>query len=198
VIEVRALDAALHPRSRLDAQSLDAVHIEVLRLFDAHAAGLRRFVRGCGAPPETADDIVQETFVALFQHLMRGGQTEHLRGWLFRVSYRLTLKARRRSRRTALWQVGWPAQVEEIAASHGDPEAGALHRERCRSVLAVLAALPERDRHCFYLRAQGLRYRQIAATLGMSLGAVAKALARGMGKLAIVLRRTDVLADARD
>lgn len=198
MIEVPVLDAAARRLSRIDAQALDAVHGEVLQLFDAHAASLRRFVCSCGAPSETADDIVQEAFVALFQHLMKGGDTEHLRGWLFRVSYRMTLKARRRTRRTAVWQVGWPEQMEHVPDAGGNPEASALHRERCRSVRAVLAALPERDRHCFYLRAEGLRYRQIAETLGISLGAVAKSLARGMGKLAIVVRRGDVLADARD
>ena len=51
---------------------------------------------------------------------------------------------------------------------------------------SVIQALPERHRQCLYLRAEGLGYREIARTLGMSLGAVAKALARVMCRLSQV------------
>jgi RNA polymerase sigma-70 factor (ECF subfamily) len=54
---------------------------------------------------------------------------------------------------------------------------------------AVLQVLPERDRQCVALRAEGLRYRDIASTLGISLGAVAKSMARAMARLAAVLER---------
>jgi len=47
----------------------------------------------------------------------------------------------------------------------------------------VIRALPARDRHCLFLRAEGLRYRDIAETLGMSLGGVAKSLARSVTRL---------------
>jgi len=49
--------------------------------------------------------------------------------------------------------------------------------------LNVLRALPANDRRCLYLRAEGLRYRQIADATGMSLGAVAKSLARSIGRM---------------
>ena len=49
--------------------------------------------------------------------------------------------------------------------------------------MAVLNALPERDRHCVHLRGHGLRYRDIARVLGMSLGAVAKSLTRSIARL---------------
>ncbi|MGE3179719.1 MAG: RNA polymerase sigma factor [Vicinamibacterales bacterium] len=46
-----------------------------------------------------------------------------------------------------------------------------------------MRALPDQDRRCLYLRAEGLRYREIARTLGISLGAVAKSVARGLARL---------------
>ena len=49
--------------------------------------------------------------------------------------------------------------------------------------MPVVQALPARDRRCLLLRAEGLRYRDIANTLGMSLGGVAKSLARSIGRL---------------
>jgi RNA polymerase sigma-70 factor (ECF subfamily) len=48
---------------------------------------------------------------------------------------------------------------------------------------AALGALSPRDRQCLSLRAEGLRYRDIARVLGMSLGGVAKAIARAIDHL---------------
>ena len=55
--------------------------------------------------------------------------------------------------------------------------------EDWQRVRAVLKALPERDRRCVYLRAEGRRYREIANVLGMSLGGVAKSLTRAIARL---------------
>jgi RNA polymerase sigma-70 factor (ECF subfamily) len=44
--------------------------------------------------------------------------------------------------------------------------------------------LPEQDRRCLSLRAEGLRYREIAEVLDMSLGAVSIALTRSLARIA--------------
>lgn len=183
----------LREKDRQEADgSLDAVHDEILSLFDQHARSLRTFVGSCGVPAACADDVVQETFVALYRHLCRGGDRSNLRAWLFRVSYRLGLKQRRRAWRLLQWQVSWhPAVGQAPAGRDTNPETRVLHQERCRTVRAVFAALPERDRQCFHLRAEGFRYRQIADILGISLGTVAKSLARGMAKLATVVKESE-------
>jgi RNA polymerase sigma-70 factor (ECF subfamily) len=55
-----------------------------------------------------------------------------------------------------------------------------------KRLLAVLHALPEQDRRCLSLRAEGLRYREIAEILDMSLGGVALALGRSLARIARV------------
>jgi len=54
---------------------------------------------------------------------------------------------------------------------------------------AVVQALPEKDRRCLELRAEGFRYRDIAEKLGMSLGAVCMSLARSLERIARVADR---------
>jgi RNA polymerase sigma-70 factor (ECF subfamily) len=49
--------------------------------------------------------------------------------------------------------------------------------------MATVRALPERDQHCLHLRAEGLRYREIAEILEMSLGAVSISLSRSLARL---------------
>lgn len=177
--------------------SLDAKHAsvtapagvrdEVLRLFDACAPGVRRYVRSCGVSSDVADDIVQETFVALFQHLRKGGSRENLRGWVMQVGYRLALKHRRTEGRRGRWQGPWDAEAGGVPDSAVDPETACVAREDQRRLRSVLKALPERDRQCVYLRAEGLRYREIADVLGLSLGAVAKSVTRALGRLSAVV-----------
>ena len=56
--------------------------------------------------------------------------------------------------------------------------------QRQARLLAVLNALPEQDRACLHLRAEGLRYREIAEVVGISLGAVSASLTRSMARMA--------------
>jgi RNA polymerase sigma-70 factor (ECF subfamily) len=55
--------------------------------------------------------------------------------------------------------------------------------QRRRHLLAVVQALPQTDQSCLRLRAEGLRYREIAAVLGVSLGTVSTSLARSLSRL---------------
>jgi len=162
-------------------------HDEVLRLFDGCAPSLWRHVRNCGLSPESADDVVQDAFVALYRHLRKGGGRENLHGWLVRVSHRLALKHRQRQARRGRHETAWDGQLADAVV---DDAAGIeaqltadVDRRRLR---AVFRALPERDRQCLSLRAEGLRYREIAGALGISLGLVAKTLARAAMKLSRV------------
>jgi RNA polymerase sigma-70 factor (ECF subfamily) len=65
-----------------------------------------------------------------------------------------------------------------------DPEMRLAQSERRRRLQAVVDALPERERRCVFLRAEGLSYRDIGAALRVSLGTVAKSLACAMTRLA--------------
>jgi RNA polymerase sigma-70 factor (ECF subfamily) len=46
-----------------------------------------------------------------------------------------------------------------------------------------LEALSPQQRRCLYLRAEGLRYHEIAETLGVSLSTVAEYVSRGIARL---------------
>ena len=74
-----------------------------------------------------------------------------------------------------------------IAESQSDrspsPEEQVLFSHRRKRLLTVVNALPEQDRNCLFLRAEGLRYREIAQLLDISLGAVSLSLARSLARL---------------
>ena len=155
---------------------------EIVELFDLLQEPLLRYLASLGLPMADGEEIVQEVFLSLFQHLRRSGDRTNLRGWIFRVAHNLGLK--RRSRISRLPTVAW----EWLCDPAPSPEEQFFNSETERRVRAVLRALPEQDRRCLMLRAEGLRYREIAGTLAMSLGAVSVSLARSLARMA---RATD-------
>ena len=153
-----------------------AVELEVLELFDECRGGVQRYVRSFGIEAADTEDVVQETFLALFRHLLRGGGRSNLRGWIFRVARNLALKRRAgqwRSARVVLPAAGVPERCDPAS----NPEERLLAGQRQAQLHAVVRALPDRSRRCLQLRAEGLRYREIAGALGVSVGTVANALA---------------------
>lgn len=154
---------------------------QVLALFDECGPGLRRYAGSFGLGPTATEDVVQEVFLALFQHLRRGRPQTNLKGWLFQVAHNLALKHRhkalKRRHTEGSWDADLAAGVADLAAN---PEEQLADTQRRQRLWEVLWAIPERDRQCLFLRAEGLRYRDIAATLGISLGSVAKSLLRAV------------------
>jgi RNA polymerase sigma-70 factor (ECF subfamily) len=77
---------------------------------------------------------------------------------------------------------------EVIAEQKNDPspnpEEHLSSAQRRQRLLAVVEALPEVDQNCIRLRAEGLRYREIAAVLEISLGTVSTSLTRSIARLA--------------
>jgi RNA polymerase sigma-70 factor (ECF subfamily) len=156
---------------------------EVMLLFDRCGPPLLRYVSSFGLRSEEAEDVVQDVFLSLFRHLRLGRSRSHLRGWLFRVAHNLALKRRASLQRRQADRSWDDTAVARRADPAPDPESQLTQTERRHRLGSVLHALPERDRQCIVLRAEGLRYREIAAALGMSLGSVAKSLTRSITRL---------------
>ena len=152
----------------------------VLALFDEHHAGALRYARSFGLADGAGEDVVQEVFLALFVHVSRGGARTNLSGWIFRVTQRLALRQRSREARVARLASWAGAHPPEAVPS---PEEQLAAGRRQARLAAAVNALPERDRRCLILRAEGVRYRDIAHQLGISLGSVANAVARALARL---------------
>lgn len=155
-----------------------------MELFEEFRNPLLRYSLSLGLSINDAEEVIQEVFLALFKHLRLGRSRKNLRGWLFRVTHNLGLK-QRLANRTSLQRTGGDASVaEEHADPAPDPEEQLSAAQRRHRLQAVVEALPESDQQCLRLRAEGLRYREIARVLGMSLGAVSISLTRSLARLA--------------
>jgi RNA polymerase sigma-70 factor (ECF subfamily) len=102
---------------------------------------------------------------------------------LFRVAHNLALKRRRSRAWRALWQPWDVDAAVRLADPARNPEERLIAAARASEWRQTVRSLSDRDRQCLALRAEGLRYRDIARVLGISLGAVAKSMARTASRL---------------
>jgi RNA polymerase sigma-70 factor, ECF subfamily len=169
--------------------ALSALEDEITGLFDELRDRLLRYMIGCGLGAADAEEIVQEAFLLLFRHLQQGRSRRNLRGWLFRVTHNLGLKRRTQNGKRRDWPALDTDDVETLVDRALNPEEHAAFCQRQLRLLAALRSLPDQDQRCLRLRAEGLRYREIAEILGISLGSVSASLARSLTRLVRVGER---------
>jgi RNA polymerase sigma-70 factor (ECF subfamily) len=161
---------------------------ELLAMYDDLRRPLLRYAVSFGLPVQDGEDVIQETFLALFRHLQSGRPRQNLRSWVFRVTHNQALK-RRMQQKNEIWIAeageGHPVDCDPAPG----PEDALLFRERQDRLCRVMQALPSNDQACLRLRAEGLRYREIAEIIGISLGSVSNSLARSLERLERMDRR---------
>jgi len=156
---------------------------EVMELYEHFRDPLLRYALSLGIPLHDAEEVIQEVFLSLFRHLQLRRSRANLRGWLFRVTHNLGLKQLYANQRLDAKTISDGTIAKEQSDPSPNPEEELSSAQRRHRLIAVVRALPEADQCCLVLRAEGLRYREIAAVLGMSLGAVSISLTRSLARL---------------
>jgi RNA polymerase sigma-70 factor (ECF subfamily) len=169
------------------SDSREKLHEEIAVVFDQLRDPLLRYLWSFGLEIQDRQEVLQDAFLSLFRHLDRGKPIDNVRGWLFRVAHNLALKRRYQTRREGGSQLETGSGDKTVDPSPNPEDQFAIRQARER-VGAVVEALTEQDRRCLFLRAEGLRYREIGEILGMSLGAVSLSITRTLARIA---RSTD-------
>ncbi|WP_093168669.1 RNA polymerase sigma factor [Sinosporangium album] len=147
-------------------------------LFDQYAGMLYRYVsKRIG--PDTAEDIVGETFLIAFSRRSRYDQTYgDARPWLFGITTKLISRHYRAE--AARYRALLRSPVEPFMENPAERVVAEVAAQAVRPALAgALAALPRRDRDVLLLIAWGdLTYEETARSLGIPVGTVRSRLNR--------------------
>lgn len=157
---------------------------EVERCFLEFRDQVFRYLRALGCEHSSAEEITQETFLRLYRILQTGPRVNDERAWVFRVAKNLYIDCRRKRQRFVT-PCDEDGNTQDRTPSHTglDPEQQALQRERIQMIETEVLRLPELQRECMHLRAQGLRYREIAVALDISLSAAVECIRSAVKKL---------------
>lgn len=163
-----------------DAGPADAA---ISALYEAHYRSLVRLATLLVHDVSTAEEVVQDSFVALHAGLHRLRDSEKT------LSY-LRAAVVNRSRSVLRHRVVVDRNAPKGAPDMPSAEHGALTLIERSSVVAALRSLPDRQREVVVLRFYAdLSEAQIAAAMGITRGAVKSHASRAMAALRSVLER---------
>ena len=166
----------------------EAAFAEVVR---AHHASLCRLARAFVGSGAVAEEVVQDTWLAVVRGVQRFEGRSSLKTWLFRIVANRARTTATRERRTestddpdaarfdgsGVWSsppVPWSEQVDDRVAAE---QVAVLARE-------LLESLPESQRHVVLLRdVEGLSAAEVASILDVSDGNQRVLLHRGRARL---------------
>ena len=156
----------------------------LIELYGLLRPSLHAYVCSLGLTQDRAEDVIQETFLRLVRHTVEHGLHENLRAWAFRVARNISVDFHRCERRRFRYGEPDPALHSWVDPAP-NPEQRLIFDERIRRLQSAWAQLTPRQRNCVLLRAEGLRYREIALALGVSVQRVGEMMQRAMTILAI-------------
>ena len=132
--------------------------------------------------PQLAEDAVQNALLAAWNKREQFNAAARLDTWIHRIVINSALETVR-SRRRHLFT---PLDESAFASDEPLPETARLNDELCSRLDRALARLTEIERLCFVLKhLEEWRLKEIAAELGVGLGAVKQALVRAVRKLRV-------------
>jgi RNA polymerase sigma-70 factor (ECF subfamily) len=152
--------------------------IEIVRRYDCE---LRRLAFRLLGDRDAMDDVLQEDYLKAFASIHRFRGHASPRTWLYRIVYNACLdQLRQRRRRSA---------SENVDTAARDPSPQMDLRLALADALAALA--PEERAAVLLIDAEGLRYDEAAAVIGVPAGTIASRLSRARAALRRALREPE-------
>jgi RNA polymerase sigma-70 factor (ECF subfamily) len=166
------------------AKQRDDARASTVALFRELREPLGRYLASLGVNPTEIEEVVQEAFLRLHRHLSSGhADTQNLNGWVFRVAQNLVRDGRRGWHDRNVTSIEDRPEAALATAPGATPEERVLRLEKVDRLRTAFQALPDRHRRCLHLRAEGLRYREIAAALDVSVTTVADLIRDSLAQL---------------
>ena len=181
--------SALHESVLASAREKSDAHMtlseKVLALFEQLRSPVFRYLLRKTRNAGDAEDLTQEAFLRLCRHLQEERPLDNPKAWLFTVANNLAIdRIRNESNVMDLDESTWREIEDSRSGLQIDPEKLLLQHERHDRLHIAVLNLTPLQRQCLHMRAEGLRYREIAVLLGISMSTVADAVRRATVNLA--------------
>ena len=144
---------------------------------------LRRYALVLTSNPARSDDLVQDTLARAWDKRNYWRRGTDLRAWLFTIMHNVFVNQLSGARRDAA-NVSLDAESENGTAFEIPSDDDPTRRIELQEVMGWVRRLPAEQREVLTLVAvEGMRYEEVAATLGIPIGTVMSRLSRARDKL---------------
>jgi RNA polymerase sigma-70 factor (ECF subfamily) len=145
---------------------------------------VRSFFLSKGFSPQESEDLTQDVFLRVFKSIDTFRRESRFERWLWEIAshiYLNEIRRRRTEKRDAREQsLDAATETEDgstptlaLPSADPSPEEEVIRNERSKALHAALKELPDQMRRCCILRYErGLKYREIAALMGISIETV--------------------------
>lgn len=177
--------------------ALEGSHAHFDALVDRYAVSVYRLAYGITGRHEDAEDIVQETFLRVFDHLDQYSPDRgSVKTWLFTIARNQSINVFSSLKRTmSRFLFDAPSDNEnqshlgvEVPSSQIDAEDQLVAMQEMARVKNALSRVPERQRTALLLKAQeDLSYEEIALVMKTSVSSVESLIFRARKRLVEML-----------
>ena len=150
-------------------------------LYNRHKDGIYIFCRKVLLDDAAAKDVLQETFLRIYENRERLLKTDAFRSWIYTIARNQSYNYMRRNKRFVSLE---PSEVRQIHSGH-TPIAELERSEQVAMVNRLLAGLKVEYREVLVLREyQNLTYEEIATIMRTTVSSVKSRLFKARRKLA--------------
>jgi RNA polymerase sigma-70 factor (ECF subfamily) len=169
-----------------DVGAAEAAPLDLVALYDAHAARVWRTALALGVEWRDVDDAVQDVFVVLHRRAGDFDGRSQVTTWIYGITRRVAADYRRRGRRA-------PRIVEQVDIAA--PCAEQARHDAIQELLALLERLPAEQREVFVLiELEGMTAPEVAALIAAPVNTVSSRLRlarRALNEIALAARVAD-------
>jgi RNA polymerase sigma-70 factor (ECF subfamily) len=154
------------------------------KLYKRFRPGVRSFFLRKGFTPQESDDLTQDVFLRVFKAIDTFRRESRFERWLWEIAthiYYNEVRRRRTDKRDGLEQsLDSGVETEDgvgpgitLPSTDPSPEEEIVRAERTKALHAALKELPDQMRRCCIFRYEkGLKYKEIAAIMKISIETV--------------------------
>jgi RNA polymerase sigma-70 factor, ECF subfamily len=148
------------------------------QIWDAFHAPLQQFIRRRVSDDATAEDLLQDVFLNIHQHVETLRDVKKLESWMYRLTRNAIIDYYRSTRLTTSLDVPEALQLPEELPDED------LISELFPCVRAMVTSLPAQDRQALILTEyQGMTQKELAERLGLSFSGAKSRVQRARTKL---------------
>jgi RNA polymerase sigma-70 factor (ECF subfamily) len=133
---------------------------------------------------DLAMEVTQRTFISVYDHLGSLKDIRSFKFWIYKIAINQCHEEDRRQKRKSWFSIFQHNEVKNIEEIHFNPEKEYHHKELEEVMSNLLKLLPEEQKTVIIMKEyEGLKFREIAETLGISENTAKSRLYYGLSSL---------------
>jgi len=138
--------------------------------------------------PDDADDVLQETFIQVYESIGGFRVESSLSTWVHKIAIRKALEKlrKRKTRQRIQSMIPWwmPEEKRSADMAQLNPGIAAENKEKATALFKAIDQLPENQKLAFTLiRVQGMKHDEVTEIMGLGVKAVESLLSRAKENL---------------